>query len=176
MPRFFSEIFQSGKVVKLNRAPYCELCGKQTWTATIREKSQAKENEEKRKNMQQKAFTVWINHHLKQSLGESAPQVENLNSDLSTGVLLIELIASVYNVKKPNYNKKPTLYAHYLDNVSIALKMLETAGIKMPFLKAQSKQIPLISFIYYRYCGWKCKDVVWIVVAVSIRFSDWKAS
>jgi hypothetical protein len=71
-------------------------------------------------------------------LGESGPRVENLDTDFSSGVLLIELIASVYNIKKPNYNKKPTLYAHYLDNVSIALKMLENAGIKMPFLKAQS--------------------------------------
>jgi hypothetical protein len=51
---------------------------------------------------------------------------------------LIELIASVYKVKKPSYNKKPKMYAHYMDNVSIALKMLEMAGIKMPFLKAQS--------------------------------------
>jgi hypothetical protein len=45
---------KSGKVVKLNKAPYCELCGKQTWTSTIRDKSQAKESEEQRKIMQQK--------------------------------------------------------------------------------------------------------------------------
>lgn len=34
--------------------PYCEGCGKQTWNETIRARSTAKVNEEKRKVMQTK--------------------------------------------------------------------------------------------------------------------------
>ena len=38
----------------------------------------------------------------------------------------------------PHYNKNPTFQAQFLDNVSVALKMLEQVGLKLPFLKAQS--------------------------------------
>lgn len=76
------------------------------------------------------------------SLADLAPQVSNLETDLCNGVVLIELLKSIYGKKvgSPNYNKTPQIKVQYLDNASIVCKMLIQAGHPDHFLKPERKE------------------------------------
>lgn len=89
-------------------------------------------------NFTEKAFKVWINSQLESHLGDKAPKVDNIDTDLGDGTVLIELLSAVYKIPKPNYNKNPQLQVQCLDNASIVLTMLESAGIKDHFIGPKS--------------------------------------
>jgi len=83
--------------------------------------------------IQKKTFTKWMNSHL---IKKSFPAIENAQDDFETGVNLMNLINSLYGLDIPKHNKAPKMRPHKLDNITLALKMLEEAQVKTNFLKS----------------------------------------
>uniref|UniRef100_H2ZJT8 Calponin-homology (CH) domain-containing protein n=1 Tax=Ciona savignyi TaxID=51511 RepID=H2ZJT8_CIOSA len=79
------------------------------------------------KQIQKNTFTRWCNEHLKiinKRLG-------SLETDLSDGLRLIGLIEILSQKKMGKHNKRPNFRQMKLENVSVALKFLETERIKL---------------------------------------------
>jgi hypothetical protein len=92
--------------------------------------------------MQHKAFKSWINSQMKQHLGETAAQVNDLATDLCDGTVLIELLAALYKHKgvvKPTYTKNPKLKIQFLDNAALVVQMLEQAGMATSLIRPKSR-------------------------------------
>jgi len=81
---------------------------------------------------QQKTFTKWCNNHLRKK-GFSA--IENAETEFDTGIKLMQLVSALYNLPIPKHNANPKMRPHKLDNIELALKMVEEAKIKTNFLK-----------------------------------------
>ena len=99
-------------------------------------------NKKKPHKFHKQTFRKWVNYHLKKSLGMNAPIVNDLFKDLQNGVILMQLLTALFGskVRIPKYNTNPQMKVHSLDNVSQALNILETVGIKNHFLKPASKK------------------------------------
>jgi hypothetical protein len=78
-------------------------------------------------------FTKWCNNHLRK---KGFGPLEDVQKEFETGVKLMELINALYNKDMPKFNKKPVIRAQKLDNISLALKMVDDAKIKTNFLKS----------------------------------------
>src|SRR3989338_9259154 len=87
-------------------------------------------------DIQPKTFTRWCNEHLK----ERGMHIDNLcankdiPSDLSNGILLINLLEIITHPKKVNngvYNRHPRIPIQKIENVGIAIKFLEAENIKL---------------------------------------------
>ena len=72
-------------------------------------------------------FTRWVNEHLRQA----GTSINDLETDFSNGLKLIALLEVLSGKKMPKHNKKPTFRSQELENVSIALKFLETEGVHL---------------------------------------------
>lgn len=80
------------------------------------------------KKIQQNTFTRWANEHLK----TVERHIANLETDLSDGLRLITLIEVLAGKRLPKHNKKPMFRSQKLENVSVALKFLQTdEGIRI---------------------------------------------
>eukprot|EP00808_Paulinella_micropora_P020992 g34059.t1 len=75
--------------------------------------------------IQEKVFTRWCNTHL----AKRGQAVERLQTDLSDGVLLIQLLEVLSEKKLGKYNKNPVITIQKWENLSIALAFLKTEGI-----------------------------------------------
>lgn len=79
------------------------------------------------KKIQQNTLTKWINEHLhKINL-----QINNIETDLSDGIVLIKLLEVLTNKKLPKYHEQPTFRSHRLENVGVALKFLVQENINI---------------------------------------------
>jgi len=78
--------------------------------------------------VQKKTFTRWSNNFLK----DRKMYIENLETDLSTGLLLINLL-EIISAKEigARYNKAPKMSPQKLENVSLCLKFIQNQGIKL---------------------------------------------
>jgi actinin alpha len=83
---------------------------------------------------QKKTFTKWFNNHLRK---KGYPPIENIQTDWATGIKLMQVVNALYDIPMPRkYNKNPKMRPHKLDNISMAMKMLEEkAEVKTNFLK-----------------------------------------
>lgn len=90
-------------------------------------------------------FTKWSNNHLRRRFGSAVEPIKEIQDDLDDGIYVLKLIHALYDTKIPKYNPNPKMRPHKLDNISQALKMIETAGIKTHFLKPgrTAKALPL---------------------------------
>ncbi|KAJ8682418.1 hypothetical protein QAD02_018210 [Eretmocerus hayati] len=79
------------------------------------------------KRIQQNTFTRWANEHLRCANSH----IGDLETDLSDGLKLVSLIEVLAQKRLPKHNKKPTFRSQKLENVSVALKFLENAGIRI---------------------------------------------
>jgi len=79
-----------------------------------------------------KTFTKWMNSHLRK---KGYPAIVDAQEDFETGVNLMYLINSLYNIGLPKFNKDPKMRPHKLDNISLAISMVEKAQVKTNFLK-----------------------------------------
>ena len=79
------------------------------------------------KRIQENTFTRWVNEHLRQA----QTSINDLETDFSNGLKLIALLEVLSGKKMPKHNKKPTFRSQKLENVSIALKFLETEGVHL---------------------------------------------
>ena len=72
-------------------------------------------------------FSRWVNEHLRQA----GTSINDLETDFSNGLKLIALLEVLSGKKMPKYNKKTSFRSQKLENVSIALKFLETEGVHL---------------------------------------------
>ncbi|XP_043522614.1 filamin-A isoform X4 [Frieseomelitta varia] len=79
------------------------------------------------KRTQQNTFTRWANEKLK----TVNRQIDDLEYDLSDGLLLISLIEVLAQKKLPKHSQKPVFRSQKLENVSVALKFLDDEGIRI---------------------------------------------
>lgn len=80
---------------------------------------------------QKKTFTRWTNSHLK----KKSAHIDDIDDGFSDGLNLMILINVLYDVPIPRFNKNAKMRAHLLDNVSLAVNMVEHAGVKLHFVK-----------------------------------------
>lgn len=83
--------------------------------------------------VQKKTFTKWMNNHLRK---KGYPAINKAEEDFDTGINLMNLVNALYAVPVPQkHNKAPKMRPQKLDNISLALAMLESAQVKTNFLK-----------------------------------------
>ena len=82
-------------------------------------------------------FTKWCNNHLRRRFGPEGPilDVDKVNEQFEDGINVFKLIHALYGNTIPKHNANPKMRPHMLDNLTLALKMIEDAGIKTHFLK-----------------------------------------
>ena len=74
---------------------------------------------------QQRTFTNWFNDRLRGHLKVAKMQVKDLETDLSDGLLLIELMEKLAAPSKVGrYNHKPTIKAQFIENLSTVLRFI----------------------------------------------------
>lgn len=78
--------------------------------------------------IQKNTFTNWCNVQIQ-------PYGVQITGDLASafedGLTLVYLVESISTKKVGRYNKNPKLYAQKLENITTALKLLESDGIKL---------------------------------------------
>lgn len=79
------------------------------------------------KKIQQNTFTKWINQHLK----TVNKHINNLETDLSDGIKLINLLEVLTKKKLPKYHEHPLFRSQRLENNAVALKFLMNQGINI---------------------------------------------
>lgn len=96
-----------------------------------------------------KTFTKWCNNHLNKKWG-SDTQVENIENDWETGILLMKLAVALYNQNDKHPEQAismPKLKAaelaaksriQMINNGSKALDLLKTAGVKIRGVSAEN--------------------------------------
>ena len=79
------------------------------------------------KQIQERTFTKYVNSQLR----KSDTSIENLETGFSDGLKLINLISVLSGKEIRKFSKKPTFRTQKLENVSIALKFLESEGVTL---------------------------------------------
>lgn len=79
------------------------------------------------KKIQQNTFTRWCNEHLKCV----NKYIYNLETDLVDGLKLISLLQVLSHKKITRFNKKPSFRPQKMENISIALKFIESENIRL---------------------------------------------
>lgn len=93
----------------------------------------AEEEQPKWVMIQKKTFTKWMNNHLRKN---GKPLIEDAQKDFDDGVNLMNLINALYETPMPKkYRKECKMRMHQIDNINLALAMVEAAEIKTNFLK-----------------------------------------
>lgn len=84
-------------------------------------------------NTQERAFTRWINSHLK----KRDMEVQDLSTDLQDGVKLINLYEVISEESLGKYYPEPKLKFHQIANLNIVVReineFVSSAGIRVQF-------------------------------------------
>jgi actinin alpha len=84
--------------------------------------------------IQKKTFTGWCNNHLR----KRALKIEDIETDLSDGLLLIALLEIISDETFPfKYEKKPKMKIQNVGNVGYCLKFIEQKGVKLAGIGAE---------------------------------------
>jgi filamin len=78
-------------------------------------------------DIQKRTFTRWANNFL----SERMMKINDIGTDLSDGLLLINLLEIISDKQLQGYNKKPKIRAQKLENTGLALRFLKQEGIKL---------------------------------------------
>ncbi len=82
--------------------------------------------------IQQRTFTTWFNDRLRGNLKVAAVQVEDLETDLTNGLLLIELLNKLAAPEKiGHFTRRPKMKVHCLENLGLALEFIRAQNIKL---------------------------------------------
>ena len=90
-----------------------------------------KGNEDLWVEIQANTFRNWVNEHLKQYNGGLNSQVIDLVEDFRDGTKLCALVEVLTKKRLPKWNPRPVNQHHHLENVSTALKAVESDGVKL---------------------------------------------
>lgn len=77
--------------------------------------------------IQTKTFTNWINSHLI----KRGKKIESLATDLSDGVMLLNLLESISGDSVGRINSNPKMKIHKIENLNRALKFIAEHGVKL---------------------------------------------
>jgi Ca2+-binding EF-hand superfamily protein len=92
------------------------------------------EKTEKWIDSQRNTFTKWCNNHLQK---KGFPIITEFQSAWENGITLMNLVHALYGIPFPaKVNKNPKIRPQKLDNIMLALQMVEAANIKTNFLKS----------------------------------------
>jgi filamin len=84
------------------------------------------------KIIQQRTFTNWFNDRLRGNLKESKVKVNDLETDLADGILLILLLENLAKPRKVgHYNRNSRNKLMSIENLGIALKFIKSENIKL---------------------------------------------
>lgn len=84
------------------------------------------------KLLQQTTFTKWVNNALRGHLKKAKTQVNDLQTDLKDGLVLVELIENIASPRRiGRYSKKPTIKPQMLENLGAVFRFLEKERIKV---------------------------------------------
>ena len=78
------------------------------------------------------ACSAGFNNHLRK---KNYPPITDPATDFESGIKLMQIVNALYDIPIPRHNANPKLRPHKLDNIELALKMVESAKIKTNFLK-----------------------------------------
>lgn len=78
-------------------------------------------------DIQQNTFTRWCNEHLK----ARGYFIKDLKTDLSDGLLLINLLEIISGKSLGRYNKHPVVPYQKLENCNIAINFIQSEGLKL---------------------------------------------
>lgn len=95
--------------------------------ATVRRQQKAEEW----KKIQQKTFTNWFNDRMRGHLKVAKKKVDDLETDLIDGLLLIDLLEKLSNKKVGRYTKKPMNKMQCIENLGTALRFISDQNIKL---------------------------------------------
>lgn len=79
------------------------------------------------KRIQKNTFTRWCNQHLKYRDME----IKDLFEDFNDGLKLIALLEDLSGKKIKGYHKRPNFPQHKLENISTALRFIESQNISL---------------------------------------------
>lgn len=96
-------------------------------------KPQSGDSKEQWVLIQKKTFTKWTNNHLQK---KGFPLITDAEVDWDTGIKLMQVISALYGAPIPKHNPNPKFRPHKLDNIVLALRMVEESKIKTNFLKS----------------------------------------
>lgn len=80
-----------------------------------------------REAAQKKTFTRWANHYM----GERMLKINDLFEDLKDGILLINLMELISSKSLGKYDKKPKMELTMLGNIDLALRFIQSEGLKL---------------------------------------------
>jgi len=78
-------------------------------------------------DIQKRTFTRWANGFL----SERMMKINDIQTDLADGLLLINLLEVISDKSLAGYNKKPKIRAQKLENTGLCLRFLKQEGIKL---------------------------------------------
>jgi filamin len=78
-------------------------------------------------DIQQNTFTRWCNEHLK----ARGYFIKDLKTDLSDGLLLVNLLEIISGKSLGRYNKHPVVPYQKLENCNIAIQFIQSEGLKL---------------------------------------------
>lgn len=78
-------------------------------------------------DIQKNAFARWCNEHLK----DRGLHMNDLGKDFSDGILLINLLEIISGKSVGRYNKHPRIPTQKYENTAIAMKFIQSEGIKV---------------------------------------------
>lgn len=85
---------------------------------------------------QKKIFARWVNDHLSSS---DLDPIIDIGEELEDGVHLVALGCALYKLRPPKeFVKEPKNLFQRLGNINASFKMFESAGVKLPFTKAEN--------------------------------------
>lgn len=83
------------------------------------------------KHLQEQTFTKWFNNVLRGHKKTSDVQIENLETDLKDGLMLVQLLESLSKEKMTGVHRKPTFEPHKIENLNACFRFMEKANIKL---------------------------------------------
>src|SRR6185312_15709816 len=84
-------------------------------------------------DIQQNAFTRWCNEHLK----DRGYHINDMKTDLSDGIKLVNLLEIISGKSLGRYNKYPRVPAQKLENNLLSLDFLKKENIKLVNIGAE---------------------------------------
>jgi len=128
-------------------------------SSNLERKEQQIFNTESRKHrevMRKHAFCQWLDFHL----SNSQYSINDLEKDISDGVVLIKVIEIVSGNDLGSYFSKPTMLIHEkLENISLALNWMSNSGIHLGGCTAEDILDGNVNFIM---------DILWPIIYLSI--------
>ena len=79
-------------------------------------------------------YTDWANHYLEKTKGKH--KIKNLQSELTDGLLLTEVIESVTHQKVPDIQRKPKNKDAMVTNIQACLNFLLAKGVSVEEIRA----------------------------------------